>query len=125
MKPTTRSTEDIAELVEALRTAHLALMRGKDTRSENDFQRTEQLLEKHTKKEPKFKGPIWWHWVMEVCDKCEMQFSQGPVADEQGEDIYLFEKVEAYNDAQREGETDYRCSYCQGKLRLGYRLAAK
>ena len=70
---------------------------------------------------PKFEGRIWWHWLLEHCPTCG-GVSQSPLAENIGEDCDLFEKVQDYNEKQREGETNYTCS-CGKKLVMRYRHA--
>ena len=75
-----------------------------------------------TAKLPKFNGRIWWHWLIEYCPKCECNASQGPMAEDLGCDCDLFEKIDKYNDEQKEGETAYKCS-CETLLQMRYRHA--
>ena len=72
------------------------------------------------------KKPIWWHWVMEQCRNEECSWfghnrSQGPIHDDIGEDINLFEKIRVYEDEQKDGTTDYKCDECGRKLHMVHR----
>ena len=74
------------------------------------------------------KKPIWWHWIMDQCRNEDCSYygsnvSQGPIADDIGEDINLFEKVREYNDAQRNKETNYCCDGCGKQLKMMHRHA--
>ena len=107
------------------------------TISEKEQKRVADLIKKLQHENNKLKGvaydtedkkPIWWHWIMEQCrnEKCTFygsNVSQGPVHDDIGEDINLFEKVREYNDKQREGETNYCCEGCGSKLKMMHRHA--
>lgn len=138
------------EFVKATRDA-LAEKVGCITISEKEQKRVEDLIKKlehkvsHLKNELKCaqqanaklreemekanpQKPIWWHWIMDQCrnEKCSFygsNVSQGPVHDDIGEDINLFEKVNEYNERQRNGETNYCCDGCGQKLKMMHRHA--
>ena len=71
---------------------------------------------------PKFKGKIWWHWLLEYCPECKSGLSQSPLPENLGEDCELFEAVKEYDRKQADGETDYKCS-CGAKSTMRYRHA--
>jgi DNA-directed RNA polymerase subunit RPC12/RpoP len=78
-------------------------------------------LGKHSK-------PIWWHWIMEQCrnEKCTFfgsNSSQGPIHDDLGEDINLYERIRKYKEEQNDGTTDYKCDGCGSKLHMMHRHA--
>lgn len=112
----------VADLIANLQHENKVL-RNKLKQAREQYNSIKEEMEKSVPKKP-----IWWHWIMDQCcnEKCSQygsNCSQGPVHDDLGEDINLFEKVNAYNEAQRSGETDYRCNTCGQKLRMMHRHA--
>lgn len=64
----------------------------------------------------------WHHWFIEWCPQCQCNTSQGPVAEDVGEDCLLFEKIDSYDRDQRHNVTNFTC-LCGTKTVAKYRHA--